>query len=119
MKIIIIKPGKSKGKHWLSAEKEYEKRLATYTRLDLISIQEEKAKGKLSTGDIEKIMDREAASILKKLPSSSFLILLDPKGIELSSEDFADFLDKKKLASTKNLVFVIGGFLGHSEKLIE
>ncbi|NLY36478.1 MAG: 23S rRNA (pseudouridine(1915)-N(3))-methyltransferase RlmH, partial [Tissierellia bacterium] len=34
-----------------------------------------------------------------------------------SSEDFADFIKVRQIQSTKNLVFVIGGFLGLSDEI--
>lgn len=117
MKIILILPPKSKEKYWSEAEKEYEKRLSSYTQLKLVRLEEDRIRGKLSPRDIEKIQEREAVKILSKVPKNSFLVLLDSQGRQLDSPDFASFLEKRKLASTKNLVFVIGGFLGLSQDI--
>jgi 23S rRNA (pseudouridine1915-N3)-methyltransferase len=40
------------------------------------------------------------------------VILLDEKGAELTSSQFAAYLDKKAVTSTSSLVFVIGGPYG-------
>jgi 23S rRNA (pseudouridine1915-N3)-methyltransferase len=40
------------------------------------------------------------------------VILLDEKGSELSSSQFAGYLDKKAIGSVSSIVFVIGGPYG-------
>ena len=43
------------------------------------------------------------------------LILLDEKGKEFSSQDFAKFISQKQNASVKRLIFLIGGPFGFDE----
>lgn len=117
MKIHIIVPGKSKEKHWDLALAEYEKRLQPLTDLKMVYVSEEKPRGRLSEKEAERIKEKEAQRILRKIPDQCFLVLLDPLGKKLSSEAFASFLERRQIQSTKNLVFVIGGFLGLSEEI--
>jgi len=42
------------------------------------------------------------------------MVLLDEKGVSLSSERFAERLQKKMNAGVRNLVFVVGGPYGFS-----
>lgn len=117
MKISILVPGKSKEKYWEEARKEYMKRLAPFVDLSFVYVQEQKPKGKLSPGEIDKIKAKEAQSILEKVPCGSYLVLLDLEGKQISSETFASFLEEREVTSTRHLVFVIGGFLGLDEDL--
>ena len=57
--------------------------------------------------------------IYKKLTSTDFVVLLDERGQELSSLQFADLLNKRMLASTQNLVFIIGGPYGFDSTIYQ
>ena len=59
---------------------------------------------------------RETQNILKLVPSGSFLILLDDKGSQYTSEAFAGFL-QKKMNEGRDICVVIGGAYGFSEEL--
>ena len=50
---------------------------------------------------------------------NSYNIALDLKGIELSSEEFSDTLNKIALNYNSNITFIIGGTLGMSDKLLQ
>ncbi len=58
---------------------------------------------------------KEGTAILKHINTSDFVVLLDEKGREYTSKQFADFLQKKMISGIKQLVFVIGGPYGFSE----
>ena len=47
------------------------------------------------------------------------LILLDENGMQLSSQQFATYIDKKTLGSVDHLVFVVGGPFGFSKDVYE
>mgnify|MGYP000751755427 FL=1 len=59
--------------------------------------------------------EKEGELILSKLQNTDQLILLDEKGKEFRSLDFANFLQKKMNSGIKQLVLVIGGPYGFSE----
>jgi len=50
--------------------------------------------------------------ILKKITALDYVILLDEKGMNLSSTQFASYIDKKGISSISNLVFIVGGPYG-------
>jgi 23S rRNA (pseudouridine1915-N3)-methyltransferase len=58
--------------------------------------------------------EKEGAALLAQLNAGDELILLDEKGKEFSSVEFARFLEKKMLGGVKTLVFFIGGPYGFS-----
>ena len=57
--------------------------------------------------------------ILKNIASTDNLILLDEKGNEFRSVEFAKFLQKKMNSGIKQMVLVIGGPYGFSEKVYQ
>ena len=57
--------------------------------------------------------------ILKKLLPTDYIILLDEKGLELSSSQFAAYIDKKAIGSVANLVFIVGGPYGFDQSVYQ
>ncbi|OPZ96728.1 MAG: Ribosomal RNA large subunit methyltransferase H [Bacteroidetes bacterium ADurb.Bin408] len=57
--------------------------------------------------------------LLKHLQQSDIVVLLDEKGRNLTSKEFASFIESCSVQSVKNLVFVVGGAYGFSEKIYE
>ena len=114
MKIKLIVIGKTKSKFLLDGENEYQKRLKHYCKFSELIIPDIKNGGKLSKKELK---EKEGNLILASIKNSDYVILLDDKGLELSSTDFAEFLNKKMVSSTNELVFIIGGAFGFSESL--
>ena len=114
MKVKLIVIGKTKSKFLLDGENEYVKRLKHYCKFSELIIPDIKNAGKLSKKELKV---KEGIVILASIKNSDHLILLDDKGLELSSTDFAEFLNKKMVSSTNELVYIIGGAFGFSESL--
>ena len=114
MKLIVI--GKTKFKFLLDGENEYEKRLKHYCKFSEQIIPDIKNAGKLS---IKELKEKEGRLILKSLKNNDYVILLDDKGLTLSSIEFSNFLNKKMVSSINELVFIIGGAFGFSKKVYE
>ncbi len=114
MKLYLLLVGKTESQWLKSAIEIYEERLAHYTGYQRIEIPELKFVSKLSH---QQIKDKEGELILKNVKQNDELILLDEKGREFSSEEFAAHLDKKSIYGTKNVIFVIGGAYGFSEEV--
>ena len=116
MKIKIICLGKTKQKFIEEGIREYQKRITKYLALDWQILPDVKLTGSKT---IEVVKDREAVILEKNLPaSSSIIIVLDENGKEFSSEKFAEYLDEK-LLFRKNIIFVIGGVYGISNRILE
>lgn len=114
MKLILI--GKTKSKFLLDGESEYQKRLKHYCKFSELIISDIKNAGKLSKKELK---EREGNLILESIKNSDYVILLDDKGITLSSIEFSEFLNKKMASSTNELVFIIGGAFGFSESVYQ
>ncbi len=59
-------------------------------------------------------MAEEGKIILKALSDRDYVVLLDERGKELDSIQFAEFIERKLQESMKSIVFVIGGAYGFS-----
>ena len=114
MKIKLIVIGKTKSKFLLDGENEYQKRLKHYCKFSELIIPDIKNVGKISKKELK---EKEGSLILESIKNSDYVILLDDKGLTLSSTDFSEFLNKKMVSSTNELVFIIGGAFGFSENV--
>ena len=90
----------------------YVSRLEHYVPFTLKEIPELKGVSALST---DQIRQREGEDILKQVKPSDELVLLDERGKEYRSLEFAHWLEGRLAHSGRDLVFVIGGAYGFSE----
>lgn len=114
MKITLLLVGKTEEAYLREGVGIYLNRLRHYIRVDFVEINELKNTRGLSQ---EQQKEKEADLILKKLLPTDQVILLDEKGTTLTSQQFADFLDKKAVGSVNNLVFIVGGPYGFHESV--
>ncbi len=92
----------------------YAKRLRNYTQYDVLTINVPKSVRQRSQNE-QKV--EEAKLIFNQILSDDFLVLLDERGKELSSVEFSKFVSQRQNASTKRLIFLIGGPYGFDEKM--
>jgi 23S rRNA (pseudouridine1915-N3)-methyltransferase len=109
MKITFLTVGKTEDAYLKEGIEKYVKRLKHYTKLIIIEIDELK-NTKALTQDQQKA--KEAELILRKITPTDHVILLDEKGVELTSQQFAAYIDRKAIGSVANLVFIVGGPYG-------
>jgi 23S rRNA (pseudouridine1915-N3)-methyltransferase len=62
---------------------------------------------------------KEGELILQALAKEDYLIALDERGKQMSSEALAQFIQLRANESTKNLVFLIGGAYGIDETVLK
>lgn len=117
MKIDIVAIGKIKESYLREAIGEYTKRLRLYAEISIIECMEDKMPENPSDADKEKILLKESDKLLKMIKNHSFIIVLDPKGRKMTSEDLADFISEKALSGRSHITFVIGGAYGLSSKI--
>ena len=112
MEIKLLVVGKTKNKELISLISNYVKRIKLYNKFQIIEVNSTKSK-KNNENDFKKI---ESENILKKVKNNDLLILLDEKGKNYSSREFANFI-KIKTQENKTIIFVIGGAFGFSSEL--
>ena len=110
MTVTLVCIGKTTEKYVFEGMHIYTRRLAHYCRFNLIEVES----GKGSEIEIRK---KESDILLNKIENKDVLILLDEKGKEFTSAEFAKAISNQQNISTKNLVFVIGGAYGFSEEV--
>ncbi len=115
MNISVICIGKLKEKYWTQAVEEYSKRLKSYCSLDIIELKEARLFDKAGISGEQAVKDAEGEEILKKLKDSMYVITLEVKGKQLSSEKLAEKIEQLGVTGHSHIAFVIGGSLGLSE----
>ena len=111
LSINIICVGKVKEKFFKDAIEEYSKRLSKYCKLEINELPDEKIPDKINETIINDIKQKECNNIINHLKKDSYIIALDLKGKELSSEDFSKKIDTISMQNSK-ISFIIGGSLG-------
>tara|TARA_B100001113_G_scaffold84035_1_gene66848 strand:+ start:2794 stop:3261 length:468 start_codon:yes stop_codon:yes gene_type:complete len=114
MKIKCIAIGKTKSQDFSSLIKSYLNKINHYINFEFIILNEIKS---IKNKSIQK--NKEAEAILKNIKADSHIILLDENGKELSSVFFSKFIQHHLNSSKKEIIFIIGGAYGFSDKLLK
>ena len=114
MKIKLLVIGKTDNRSLIELIENYQKRLQPYIKFQLEVIPSIKNAKKMP---VLQQKEKEGKLILSKLKSTDRILLLDQKGLQLNSVNFAHFLQKKMNAGIKQLVLVIGGPYGFSQSV--
>ncbi|MCR5497996.1 MAG: 23S rRNA (pseudouridine(1915)-N(3))-methyltransferase RlmH [Paludibacteraceae bacterium] len=116
MRITLLTVGKTNDLSFKNAISEYQKRLKFYISFDIEEIPSLKNTKNL-TEDNQK--QKEGELILKYLQPEDEVVLLDDKGSEYTSKQFASYIEKKSASGLKRLVFVVGGPYGFSQEVYQ
>lgn len=114
MKILILAVGKTQIEYIRVAVDMYIARLARYLPVEMKILPDIKTARGMSAF-IQK--EREGELLLTVLQPGDAVVLLDEHGKEMTSREFASFLDRRMLQGLKRLVFVIGGPYGFSQAM--
>lgn len=114
MKIIFLVTGKTTEEYARKSIKVFEARLKHYLPFEIVYLPEIKTSAKLSE---QQQKQREAALLEPWIKPENTLVLLDERGHEYRSEDFAAYLQKKMNTGLRKLVFVCGGPYGFDESV--
>ena len=114
MEIELLCIGKTDKTFWSDAVKVYEKRINYYIKFSITYLSDIKISKKTSP---KKIKEEESKIFFQILRSSDEVILLDEKGKNFNSINFAKDLEKNINKKKKKLVFLIGGAYGFSDKI--
>ncbi len=114
MNVTLLMIGNTSEAFVLDGYNVFIKRLKHYIKVKEVIIPDIKDRKHLNA---EQIKEKEAVLILEKLSSANYSVLLDERGKEFSSMEFAGFLQKTMNAGTRELYFVIGGAYGVAESV--
>lgn len=105
--INLVCVGNLKEKFTKDEQAEYQKRLSAFCNLNIVEIKEQN-----QFENVDVTLQKEGIDILSK--SKGYVILCDIGGKQLSSENFAQKIDKLMLENS-TITFVVGGSYGVSE----
>lgn len=117
MKIRVISIGKIKEDYLKQGIAEYLKRIKPYCQIEIIEVNDSSITDSQNISEIVKVKNEEGLRVLKLLKPNDYVINLDLNCSEFSSEEFAQFLQKKLEFAGAFLTFVIGGSYGLSDAL--
>ncbi|MEI6479446.1 MAG: 23S rRNA (pseudouridine(1915)-N(3))-methyltransferase RlmH [bacterium] len=109
--LIIIAVGGIRNSYFKEAVNEYLKRIKPFAKVEIIEVAATPFK---SDGEITRAKEKEGdliISVIEKKQGDVFI--LDELGKELNSEEFSNFITTRN----KQIIFVIGGTAGLSDKL--
>jgi len=114
MKIKLLTIGPTPKNYLLDGEQIFEKRITNYIGFEKLEIPDIKNAKSLTK---DQIKNEEGKLILQKLTSTDYVVLLDERGKEMRSVDFARWFQHTMNQGPKNIVFVVGGPYGFSEEV--
>ena len=114
MKIDLIVIGKTNIDFVTAGTEEYTKRLKRYIKFNIVVVSDIKGAKNMNFNEIKQ---REGEALLPILAEYDYIVLLDEKGKNPSSEEFALWIEQKSIQSIKRLCFVVGGAYGFSDEI--
>ncbi len=103
--------GKTKDAHLRALSDDYLKRLSRFAKCEIAEF------GDSRSGDKKVDIARESKRISDGLHEGALNVLLDPQGVEWSSEQLAAEMQRWQDSGTKEVTFVVGGPNGVSAEL--
>ena len=110
MRIRFIWPGKTKDDRLRSLIDEYAKRIARFTRCEVVEVKESRSREGAA-------VNKESLRILEAIGDSSLAVVLDLKGREWSSQELATCVRQWEKDAVKVIAVVIGGPEGLSAEI--
>jgi len=114
MRINLICLGKTDDKEINNLIKYYQNRLPKHWNFEITEIADVKNAKNLSPDLLKK---EEGKLILNHVENSDLMILLDEKGKQFKSREFAEKIESWMNSSVKKVCIVIGGAYGFSEEI--
>jgi 23S rRNA (pseudouridine1915-N3)-methyltransferase len=115
MRLRFIWPGKTKNPDLRVVQDFYRSRIRPLADVEIV---ETRAARGLDEKHADKIKELEARGLEKHLVGA-YVICLDDQGRQMTSGEFARFLRGRMRESGRPLAFVVGGFLGLADCLVE
>lgn len=113
MNLLVVAVGRLKERFWREAAEEYLTRLRPYAKVQMVEVADrDPARGE------QRAVDEEGDDVLRVLPDGAHVVALELGGRQLSSEQFADRLEKLCVDGRGSVAFVIGGSHGLSPKVL-
>ena len=114
MKIILLLTGKTTEKYISEGIEDFSARIQKYIRFEIKTASELKNTKNMPVTE-QKL--KEGRMIIQSIGSDDYVMVLDERGREVTTNVFSDQLGKVFMLSKKRIVFIIGGPWGLSEEV--
>ncbi|MBP5499006.1 MAG: 23S rRNA (pseudouridine(1915)-N(3))-methyltransferase RlmH [Muribaculaceae bacterium] len=114
MKIMLLTVGKTTARYLNTGIDEYVSRLKHYVQFEISCLGDPKNLRNLTESQQKAA---EGKLILSALEASDHVVLLDERGMEFTSIEFSQYLQKRMLSGVRRVVFVVGGPYGFSPEV--
>lgn len=114
MQISILGIGETKSQYLKEGEKDFLKRLKHYCPVNTQWI---RGNTKRSSSGVQ--LTEEAKLLETKLNGDEYLVILDVRGEQMSSETFSKRLERWRIESRRKVCFIIGGPNGIAPALLK
>jgi 23S rRNA (pseudouridine1915-N3)-methyltransferase len=111
VKLHFVWIGKTRDRACAALIDDYLERTKRFVHFEVSELKEQ------SSADEKRMIAAEGRKLISAIERDDFVTLLDEKGGELDSPQFAEFIVKRQQSGTKRLAFVIGGFAGVSDEV--
>ena len=118
MSMSVIAVGRMKEKPYRAMADEYLKRLSRYGKFEEIELPDLPEPANSSPAIEAQIKEKEGESILARIKPSDYVIAMTIPGKQWDSPGLSRHVDNLMNRGNSSLVFVIGGSLGLSDKVI-
>jgi 23S rRNA (pseudouridine1915-N3)-methyltransferase len=115
VKLKFIFVGKTREPWIAEGIRHYQKMLSNFADLGFQIIKDEKITPQISE---EMVLEKEGERVVKYLDNKSFSLALDHKGKMLSTQELAEFFKNKMNQGQNEFIFVTGGALGLSRRVV-
>jgi 23S rRNA (pseudouridine1915-N3)-methyltransferase len=115
MRLKFLWPGRTKSPELRTLQDLFVGRIQSLSACRIVETREARGIDERFAG---KIKDLEAQGLERRL-EGAYVICLGDKGKEMTSRDFARFLRGREEEAGRPLAFVVGGFLGLADRLVE
>ena len=116
MKILLLVIGKTDEDYLVTGIKKYVGRLGHYVSFEMKELPDIRNRKSLSEDQQKKA---ESFLLLQQLQPADQVILLDERGKNYTSVEFAESIEKGMASGAKRMVFIIGGPYGFDKEVYD
>jgi 23S rRNA (pseudouridine1915-N3)-methyltransferase len=114
MKIALLQTGKTTDSNVAEGIKLYSARMSKYASFEIITIPDLRNTRNMPVAEQKA---KEGRKIMETVGKDDIVVLLDEKGNELRTVEFAAWIRKQSMTTGKRIVFIIGGPWGVSDEV--
>ncbi|HJU90328.1 MAG TPA: 23S rRNA (pseudouridine(1915)-N(3))-methyltransferase RlmH [Gemmatimonadaceae bacterium] len=115
MRITVLCIGKPRNAELAAVIADYERRAERYWPLEVRALREEPARG----GPPDRVREKEAERLLGAVSDGALVVACDAGGREMTSEEFAAWLQGERERASRDIAFIIGGAFGLAASVLE